>query len=325
MNPLSNSTQIMKITLPTPFPVGDVNVYLIKGERLTLIDTGAKTKESWHSFTQQLKSYGFTFKDIEQIIITHHHPDHVGMLDYFDRELPIYGHPFTQPWLNKDPQFMQNQTNFFNRLFLKFGLDDVFFPYIRTINEPLKFSCNRELKYFIREGMTIDGLPGWIVLETPGHAQSHIVLYHEKSGVLIGGDLLLKDISPNPLLEPPMVKDMIDRPKPQLQLNRSLTRLLDLPLSTVYPGHGEMITEAHHLITYRLKKQRERAEIVRGFLENKPMTAFDVCKTLFPTIYVKQLMLTISETVGQLDYLDEIGQIKIDETKETHLYYAAER
>ena len=38
---------IAKITLPTPFAVGDVNAYLIKGERLTLVDCGIKTKESW--------------------------------------------------------------------------------------------------------------------------------------------------------------------------------------------------------------------------------------------------------------------------------------
>ena len=322
MNPFSISNQVMKITLPTPFPVGDVNAYLIKGDRLTLIDTGVKTKESWHSFSKQLNDYGYTPNDIEQIIITHHHPDHVGMLDYFDRELPVYGHPFNKPWLNKDPQFMQNQMDFFKRLLLQFGLNDSFFPYIEKINDTLTFSCNRELKYFVEEGTTIAGLLGWIVLETPGHAQSHIVLYHEKSGVLIGGDLLLKDISPNPLLEPPMAKDIIDRPKPQLQLNESLTRLLQWPISAVYPGHGEVITDVHHLITYRLKKQRERADLVLEFLKNKPMTAFDVSKTLFPTVYVKQLMLTLSETVGQLDYLQEIGQIKIDETNETYLYYA---
>lgn len=316
------SKQIIKITLPTPFPVGDVNVYLLKGDCLTLIDAGAKTEESWQSFSRQLDHYGYTYKDIEQIIVTHHHPDHVGMLDYFEHDLPIYGHPFAKPWLNKDPEFMQNQLRFFKGLFRTFGVDNTFLPFIETIQDTLIFSCERELKSFIQEGITVNGMTDWIVLDTPGHAQSHICLYHEKSGVLIGGDLLLKDISPNPLLELPMEKGMNERPKPQLQLNRSLSRLVDLPLSIVYPGHGEVINDAHDLITDRLKKQRERAEVVFRFLEDKPMTAFEVCKALFPKIYMKQLLLTMSETIGQLDYLQEIGQIKIDDTKDPYLYYA---
>lgn len=74
-----------------------------------------------------------------------------------------------------------------------------------------------------------------------------------------------------------------------------------------------------------MKKQAERAELVKGFLQEKPLTAFEVCKALFPTIYYKQLMLTMSETVGQLDYLEDKGQIKIDETNIPALFYVVEK
>ena len=325
MNQTTQAKQILKIILPTPFPVGDVNVYLIKGERVTLVDAGPKTEEAWLSFQHQLKEYGYAPDDIEQIIITHHHPDHVGMLDYFDHNIPVFGHPFNKPWLKKDEGFLQAQARYFEQLFLTFGLDENFLPSIQKLNDTLEYSCNRTLHHELVEGMEIAGLPGWIVMETPGHAQSHIVLYEEKTGILVGGDLLLKDISPNPLLEPPMIDGAFDRPKPQLQLNNSISKLLDLSLSIVYPGHGENIENAHELIAYRLKKQAERAELVKGFLQKKPLTAFEVCKALFPTIYHKQLMLTMSETVGQLDYLEDNGQIKIDETNTPALYYAVEK
>ncbi|MBM7604528.1 glyoxylase-like metal-dependent hydrolase (beta-lactamase superfamily II) [Metabacillus crassostreae] len=321
MMPITDSEQVYKFELPTPFPVGDVNVYLIKGERLTLVDAGPKTEEAWHSFLQQLNEVGYKPEDIEQIIITHHHPDHVGMLDFFSKDIPVYGHVFNSPWLVQDQQFMSKQAQFFERILVEFGVDQRFMPYVKRLNDMLVYSCHRELTGVLKEGDKIDGLDNWRVLETPGHAQSHIVLYDEKSRVLIGGDLLLKHISPNPLLEPSMIEGVNDRPKPQLQLNESLAKLLELPISLVYSGHGENIVEVNDLITYRLKKQAERAEQVRKFIAEKPLTAFEVSKVLFPTIYHKQLMLTMSETVGQLDYLQEIGQIRVDISKNQHMYF----
>ncbi|MCG3024469.1 hypothetical protein, partial [Escherichia coli] len=62
--------------------------------------------------------------------------------------------------------------------------------------------------------------------------------------------------------------------------------------------------EVSKLVSERLTKQRERAEKVYQLLKNKPMSAFDVCKFLFPSVYEKELGLTMSETVGQLDYLE---------------------
>ncbi|WP_226671576.1 MBL fold metallo-hydrolase [Metabacillus litoralis] len=314
--------RVYKFVLPTPFPVGDVNVYLIKGDRLTLVDVGPKTEEAWHSFLQQLKEIGYTPKDIEQIVITHHHPDHVGMLDFFSEDIPVYGHSFNNPWLKQDSQFMDDQTKFFERILVDFGVDQRFMSYVKRLNDMLIYSCHRELTGFLRNGNIVDGLEGWRVIETPGHAQSHIVLYEENAGILIGGDLLLKHISPNPLLEPPMIDGVNERPKPQLQLNESLSKLRELPISQVYSGHGENIIEVNDLIKYRLKKQAERAEQVRQFISEKPLTAFQVSKALFPTIYHKQLMLTMSETVGQLDYLLEIGQIRVDTSLDKQVYFA---
>lgn len=321
MMPITHSEQVFKFELPTPFRVGNVNIYLIKGERLTLVDVGPKTEVAWHSFLQQLNEVGYHPEDIEQIIITHHHPDHVGMLDFFSDDIPVYGHSFNTPWLIQDPAFMVKQEQFFKRILGEFGVDSKFMPYVKRLNDMLVYSCHRELTGVLREGDKIGGLDNWSVLETPGHAQSHIVLYEETKGVLIGGDLLLKHISPNPLLEPPMIEGVNDRPRPQLQLNESLAKLLELPISLVYSGHGENIVEVNNLITYRLKKQAERAEQVRNFIAKKPLSAFEVSKALFPAIYHKQLMLTMSETVGQLDYLQEIGQIRVDILKDQQMYF----
>lgn len=311
--------EIHCITLPTPFAVGDVNVYIVVSEKITLVDAGVKTKEAWDHFTNELARIGYAVDDIEQIIITHHHPDHVGLLDYLPADLPIYGHRFNRPWLIQDPIFFERHDQFYVDLFQSLGLNEMFLKKAAHFRDPLAFSCNRPLTYELKEGDFIPGLLGWSVLETPGHAQSHIALYHKENQTLLGGDLLLGHISSNPLFEPPM--DGEERPKTLLQYNESLRKIRDLHLKIVYTGHGEAVTTVNTLITERLHKQEKRAEIVLEMLKVQPMNALQVCQQLFPQVYKKEITLTLSETLGQLDYLVEEGYIKIDTTKAVWMFY----
>ncbi|MEH7308263.1 MBL fold metallo-hydrolase [Neobacillus drentensis] len=299
---------IAKITVPTPFAVGDVNVYLIKGERLTLVDAGVKTEQSWMSFKEQLGELGLSPDDIEQVILTHHHPDHVGMLDFFPDSLEVYGHYLNERWIHPTEAFFQEQEEFFRKHFFKFGLPEEYFSLLAKLRKSMKYSCNRSLTGHLVEGMIPPGLNEWKVIETPGHAQSHIALYREKDGILIGGDLILAHISPNPLLEPPAPGET-ERPKPQLQHNDSMKKLLAYSIQCVYTGHGEEVYKLAELVDKRLIRQHERAMTVHCWLKEEELTVFEICKRLFPSVYQRELMLTISETVAQLDYLSSIGEI----------------
>jgi glyoxylase-like metal-dependent hydrolase (beta-lactamase superfamily II) len=319
MKKLTVKNDIFKLTLPTPFPVGDVNVYVVKGEKLTLIDAGAKTKEAWDIFKEQLSQIGYKPSDIEQIILTHHHPDHVGLLDYLPENIPVIGHWRNQPWISRDESFFKTHEQFFKEMFVQCGIDRQFFKVLSKF-KIMEYSCQRSLTHAVAEGDRIEGLQEWTVIETPGHAQSHIVLYREKDGLMIGGDHLLATISSNPLLEPP-TNGETERPKPQIQYNQSLQKLLNFDINCVMAGHGPDVTNAHDLIKNRLAKQKERAYSVLSILREKPMTAFEVCQRLFPTLFHKELMLTMSETIGQLDYLEEAGEVKKDTTGEYFLYY----
>ncbi|WP_066060762.1 MBL fold metallo-hydrolase [Neobacillus soli] len=299
---------IAKITLPTPFPVGDVNAYLIKGERLTLVDAGVNTEESWNSLTAQMDDLNLSPNDIEQVVLTHHHPDHAGMLDFFPDSLEVYGHPLNERWIRPTEAFLQEQEDFFRLYFQEFGLPKEFFPFLSELRKTLKYSCNRSLTGHLVEGMRPLGLNDWQVIETPGHAQSQIALFREKDGVLIGGDLILAHISPNPLLEPPAPGET-ERPKPQLQHNDSMKKLLSYPIQYVYTGHGEEVHQLEELIEKRLTRQHERAMTVNNWLKQEKLTVFEICQRLFPSVYQREPILTISETVAQLDYLSSIGEI----------------
>lgn len=302
---------IAKITLPTPFPVGDVNVYVIKGERLTLVDAGVNTEAAREVFNNELQELGLTPKDIEQIVLTHHHIDHIGLLEYLSPDLEVYGHPFNNRWLEQSEQFLKEQRQFFYKMFTEFGVPDEFLPLIQLLKKQFKYSSKRSLSGILVEGDIPKGLSEWRVIETPGHAQSHIGLLREKDGTYIAGDHLLAHISPNPLIEPPLPGSM-ERPKSQLQYNDALKKLLHYPINLVYTGHGDEITNVPELVEKRLNRQHQRAMMVKKWLETEALTVFEICKRLFPKVYKRELMLTLSETVAQTDYLASIEEINID-------------
>jgi len=301
---------IAKITLPTPFAVGDVNVYVIKGDRLTLVDVGPKTEVAWQALTQQLEEIHLKPTDIEQVVLTHHHPDHAGLLDFFSDSLEVYGHPINNRWINQTDTFLAENEQFFMKSFREFGIPETYLQFAGMVKEELKYSCNRSLTGFLVEGDSPLGLNEWRVYETPGHAQSHIGLYRERDGYYIGGDHLLAHISPNPILEPPL-PGALDRPKPLLQYNESLRKLLEVPMEVVFSGHGQEIFNKNELIHKRMAQQHERAQRVKKMLEGQSLTIFETCKLLFPKVYQRQLSLTISETVAQFDYLTDLEEINM--------------
>ncbi|MBS2770143.1 MBL fold metallo-hydrolase [Anoxybacillus rupiensis] len=312
---------IYPIVVPTPFAVGNVNMYLVKTDSLTLIDAGVKTEEAWQAFKHQLAEIGYEPADIEQVVITHHHPDHVGLLDYLPHSALVIGHPKARPWISKDPQFLAWHERYFHRFLVECGLEPASLHRLPSFRRSLRYSCERSLDIEVLEGEVVDGLPGWTVLEMPGHAQSHIVLYCEKDGRMIGGDLLLATVSSNPMLEPPDEGED-ERPKPLLQYNDSLRKLLRYKMTRVMAGHGRDVTDVPPLVERRLARQKERAEQVWNMLQQRPMTAFDVCRELFPAVYEKEFLLTMSEAIGQLDYLEQLGAVMKEKEGNSYVYKA---
>lgn len=296
-----------KIIIPTPFAVGDVNAYLMKGDMLTLIDAGPKTPEAWEALNAGLKDAGVKPADVEQVVLTHHHPDHAGWVDGFSNAT-LYGHPYNDLWLRRDQAFFDYHDAFYLERLKEEGVPEELWFWVKKMKRPLNLLGSRPLDMAINEGDTIPGHPDWDVMETLGHAQSHLSFWNKESGEMIGGDHVIAKVSSNPLIEPPLNPED-GRPKSLLQYNASLARLLKMPIDVIYSGHGEEVRNVHELVTQRLEKQHQRAMKVMAMIEREAETVYELTKKLFPHAYEQELGLTLSETIGQIDYLLEEGQI----------------
>src|SRR4249920_1991731 len=90
---------IIRIQLPLMY-LGGVNVWLLRGDPLTLVDAGPATEEAVASLEDQLRAHGVAVEDIEQVMITHHHLDHSGLATAIKQRTgaQIVAHRSTARW-----------------------------------------------------------------------------------------------------------------------------------------------------------------------------------------------------------------------------------
>ncbi|WP_209121015.1 MBL fold metallo-hydrolase [Alkalihalobacillus sp. BA299] len=302
------------IELDTGSPVGAINTYLIFGEKLTLIDTGANLQKNWVLLKEALNKMQLTIYDIDQILLTHHHVDHVGLLDRIleVHPIPVLGHPNNRPWLLPDKQFVEWHHEFFQKFLSEFGIPAELCGAGKQFFDNLQpLSCHHvELSLELNEGDTIPGLSDWKIIETKGHAQSHISFYREKDQLLIAGDHIINHISSNAAIEPPMVRNL-ERTKPLIQYMENLKKCVNIPIDTVLSGHGSTVRNLKELVTDRLYGIDERASHIKEMIKDNYKSGFEIINDLFsPRTVKEQLMLVVYETAGHLDLLLDRGEIE---------------
>ena len=308
---------IHKIIIPTPYAVGDVNAFLVKGDALTLFDAGPKTDEALEAIKFGIKEAGYELSDIDQVVLTHHHPDHAGWVDAFPTK-DILGHGYVDHWLRQEQQFVDYRLDFYKHHLHVQAVPEPYLSYILEVRSELEMIGRTPLTKTISHGEEVPGHKDLIAYYTPGHAQSHLIFHDKLTNEVIGGDLLLDKVSSNPLVEPPTDLSF-ERPLSLLQYNDSLKFIRELNPTKVYTGHGENVLNASQLVGERLARQQNRANKVLEMLQT-PKTIFEVTMELFPKVYAKQPGLTLSETLGQLDYLVDQKQATI-ENRDGVLFY----
>jgi glyoxylase-like metal-dependent hydrolase (beta-lactamase superfamily II) len=315
-----------KITIPTPFAVGDVNVYLLIDEVISLVDVGPNTPEAWEALELGLREYGLKIKDIDQIILTHHHPDHCGLALHVQQHsgAKLYCHQLSEPFVSKDPSYMQHVTDFFDQFYVQCGVP------LEGLRKVKQMKQNHE-KYWeaasvdglLDEGSKLPGHSSWEILHVPGHAQDQLSFYHAYKQLLLASDHLIKHISSNALLAPPPPGE--SRPRALMQYRDSMQRCADMPIIEAYSGHGESIRNVRELVHHRITRIGERAETIFNFLREKPRSPYELGEMMFHRKARTETHLVISEVVGHLDLLEARGQVTFTEHEGILFYHAVQK
>jgi glyoxylase-like metal-dependent hydrolase (beta-lactamase superfamily II) len=313
---------IHRLCVPTPFAVGRVNCYLIEDEPLTLVDTGPNSGKSLDELERALEAHGRTIEDLELVVITHQHMDHLGLLEVVARRsgAEVAGLYLLGPYLADFSASASADDDFAQAVMRRHGIPQEMATVLGSVGAAFRaFGSRGEVTRKLHESDQLDR--SLQVLHRPGHSPTDTIFWDEQRRILIGGDHLLAHISSNPLisrrLEDPAAPADLEaqagassRPKALLQYLDSLKATRTLPIELVMPGHGDPIVDHVSLIDERLRMHRRRAQRIAGMLQDGPMTAFEIAAQMWGNVAVTQAYLTLSEVLGHLDLLALEGAVR---------------
>jgi glyoxylase-like metal-dependent hydrolase (beta-lactamase superfamily II) len=314
--------KIYKIELPIPFPLRTTNVFFVDEPPRTLVDTGIKTEASFEGLKKGLENIGFTLHSIERILITHGHIDHYGQAKKLSTlsGAPIYIHPKEYGRVRS----IIHSLGFLKSILLRNGVPEAlvneaihYIESAQTMADPL------EEAFFLNDGDTIlFKSMTWKTIHCPGHSPGLICFYWPEKKILFIGDHLIKEVTPNPILNVPENRYPFHYPSLKEYLS-SLEKIAKFDISLLLPGHGEEVHDVKELIRQVFTHHQERMDHILSILSDGEKTPFEIAMDLFPGVPPFEVFLGISEALGHLEILREKERVRLKE-KEGKDYYSLE-
>lgn len=290
------SPGIQQITCPVPMPgLQTVHVYLAEGEDggLVLVDTTMGWEDSMERISGAVSRLGRTLDDLEKIVLTHAHPDHVALASDLQEisGAPVVCHPIAERGL--DGMAQPNRWGRMARVYEEHGFSSVG-------EEAGGFQLPKpdHIEHVDAGDEIVLAGDRWEVHWTPGHEWGHVVLFRPRDRVLLAGDTLLAKITPH-------IGYMLEPEDPLGQFLDSLDLLAELDPSLVLPGHkrtfGQGGARARAIRAHHEQRLQRTGELLG---RNGPTPAIEVARDLFGRhLRFFQERLALSETLAHLEYL----------------------
>jgi glyoxylase-like metal-dependent hydrolase (beta-lactamase superfamily II) len=298
---LGNGISIIPLPLPFRSPAS-VNSYVLEGgEGLTLIDCGADWESGHRALLDGLAALSLDQTAVETLIITHLHPDHVGMAPRLCREWGVRTvmHRRATALIdryNDTPGFVARTSN----LAQSHGVPATHRPVFIDIGERPDWMPPIDAPDLVVEDgdlIPIDPARHLEVLHTPGHEPAHICLRDTRTGILFAGDHILPGITPVIMFDE-VFEDVLG------EFLTSLARIRDLGVGITYPAHGGLIDRgalrAEQIILHHHRRLAGMEDVVVA----TSSTAWTVMNKVFrPHLSPQDQRLALRETVAHLEHL----------------------
>lgn len=300
---------VWRLRLPLPWPgVPHGNAWAVAaGDGIVLVDCGIHEPGSLAHLERALAMVNLRLDAVRLLVCTHAHADHYGqaatIVERTGCELwmhPNHGHMSRaatdpQAWLEQRLEIARQS-----------GVPEE--PLRRYVEQRRKSENGTGIAGLVEphrellDGVTVPtDLGDWEVVETPGHAPSHVCLFQRERRLLISGDHLLGRIS--------LYYEYGYTPDPAGEFLQSLERVEDLDARLCLPGHGRTFTDVRAHIHANRELVASRVQKVLDAISIEPLTVVEIV----PHVYGQALTpLTanwwLSETLCYLQHLEMTGR-----------------
>jgi glyoxylase-like metal-dependent hydrolase (beta-lactamase superfamily II) len=315
---------IVQIPIPLAF-LGGVNVWLLEGEPLTLVDTGPANEEALGSLEQELAGHGVSIEEIELVLITHHHLDHSGLAATIKERSgsQIAAHRATAEWGRNYHGRTAEERQFTLDLMAEHGVPE----HVRADSEEFFARIVSDSRPFETDRVLIDGdvvRAGDRALRTvfrPGHSTTDTLFVDDTSDDAFVGDHLLANITSGVELMPTELPGA-ERRRALLEYLGNLRKTQAMQLRTCYPGHGPTIDDHRTLVDERIAFHADRLERIVALVATGCSTAFEIARELWsPETAETQPVLVTWEVLGHLDVLVNRGTVREETDADGRVFY----
>ncbi|HEV7806380.1 MAG TPA: MBL fold metallo-hydrolase [Solirubrobacteraceae bacterium] len=307
------------LPIPTPFQVGRVNTYLLEDDPLTLVDSGPNSGTALDALERALGDRGHRVEDLELIVVSHQHMDHLGLVSILARRsgAEVAALDALAPWAAQYDDGMEADDAFADSVMTEHGIpEDIRLALLALSQSYRHWGAAMTVTRPLAPGSELRLRDRTLrVLHRPGHSPSDTIFHDAERGIVLGADHLIKHISSNPLISRPLDAPLDGGPPPGRP--HALVTYLDSLCATramrdvdvILAGHGEPVTDHVALIDERVRMHARRADKIHRLLDDGPLTAFAIAQALWGDVAVTQAYLTLSEVLGHADLLVADGRV----------------
>ena len=269
---------IMRVTLPVPFEMDGVHVYLlVDHEGILMVDCGPRMPGTLELLDTAIRGIGASWDRLLGLVLTHWHMDHAGNAGEVRRRsgcwVAIHERDAAEAArYHRDPEGMLGGSPFF----LSLGVSEQMSGTLADAPSAFKtmaedFPVDRP----IHEAEVLQlGHRSFRVVWTPGHTRGHLCLLEERTGVILVGDHILDPVTPNISFLPGMVNPLGD-------YRASLQRVSRLAPRRALPAHGGIIERPLERIRAILEHHSRREGAVLDAVTAGAETVAEVARVLF--------------------------------------------